>query len=107
MKAIETAKSGLVGVCVAAAPLFGSVALAQSDSLALEEIVVTAQKRQETLGDVPISVSVLGSQILGAAGLDKIEDIQHYVPNLQMTDARAPPARNCKTVLPGMTMLSE
>lgn len=55
--------------------------------LRLEEIIVTAQKRQETLQDVPISVNVLGSDVLGDAGLDKIEDIQHYVPNLQMTES--------------------
>ena len=62
-------------------------ALAQDTGrLILEEIIVTAQKRQETLGDVPISVNVLSSQVLDDAGLDKIEDIQHYVPNLQMTE---------------------
>ena len=32
--------------------------------LILEEIIVTAQKRVETLQDVPISVSVLGSDVL-------------------------------------------
>ena len=55
--------------------------------LVLEEIIVTAQKRPETLQDVPISVAVLGSQTMTDAGLDKIEDIQHYVPNLQMTES--------------------
>ena len=53
----------------------------------LEEIIVTAQKRQETLQDVPISVSVIGANVLNDAGLDKIEDIQAYVPNLQMTES--------------------
>ena len=55
--------------------------------LVLEEIIVTAQKRPETLQDVPISVSVLGANTMTDAGLDKIEDIQHYVPNLQMTES--------------------
>ena len=55
--------------------------------LILEEIVVTAQKRPQTLQDVPISVAVLGNEALNDAGLDKIEDIQHYVPNLQMTES--------------------
>lgn len=55
--------------------------------LVLEEIIVTAQKRPETLQDVPISVAVLGSNTMNDAGLDKIEDIQHYVPNLQMTES--------------------
>ena len=55
--------------------------------LILEEIIVTAQKRVETLQDVPISVSVLDANVLNDAGLDKIEDIQAYVPNLQMTES--------------------
>ena len=55
--------------------------------LILEEITVTAQKRPETLQDVPISVNVLGNDVLRDAGLDKIEDIQSYVPNLQMTES--------------------
>lgn len=45
--------------------------------LVLEEIIVTAQKRQETLQDVPISVAVINAQGLNDAGLDKIEDVQH------------------------------
>lgn len=58
-----------------------------ADGLVLEEIIVTAQKRQETLQDVPISVAVIGANELNDAGLDKIEDIQAYVPNLQMTES--------------------
>jgi len=66
---------------------FSAKALAQDlGQRVLEEIIVTAQKRQETLQDVPISVAVLGSTVLNDAGLDRIEDVQHYVPNLQMTE---------------------
>ena len=77
--------TGVVLILTAAIPI---AAVAQeSGQLVLEEIIVTAQKRQETLQDVPISVHVLGSAILNDASLDKIEEIQHYVPNLQMTES--------------------
>ena len=77
--------TGVVLILTAAIP-FAAVAQ-ESGQLVLEEIIVTAQKRQETLQDVPISVHVLGSAILNDASLDKIEEIQHYVPNLQMTES--------------------
>ena len=43
---------------------FGPAAvLAQSSGLALEEVIVTAQKREQTLQDVPISVSAFSNEI--------------------------------------------
>ena len=53
----------------------------------LEEIVVTAQKREEGLTDVPISIVVTSGEKLKEAGIYKIEDLQNYVPNLQMTES--------------------
>ncbi len=53
----------------------------------LEEIVVTAQKREEGLTDVPISIVVTSGEKIKEAGIYKIEDLQNYVPNLQMTES--------------------
>ena len=52
----------------------------------LEEIIVTAQKRAESLQDVPISVTTLAGVKMQQAGINKIEDLQQFVPNLQMTE---------------------
>ncbi len=52
----------------------------------LEEIIVTAQKRAESLQDVPISVTALGGEKMQQVGIKKIEDLQQFVPNLQMTE---------------------
>jgi outer membrane receptor protein involved in Fe transport len=52
----------------------------------LEEIVVTAQKRAESLQDVPISVSAVGGEKLADAGIEKVADLTAYVPNLHMTE---------------------
>jgi iron complex outermembrane recepter protein len=52
----------------------------------LEEVVVTAQKRSESLQDVPISVSVLGGDKMDDAGIDKMEDLVGFVPNIHMTE---------------------
>ncbi len=72
---------------IAAAVLLSSVA--QSGVLSaqvLEEIIVTAQLRAESLQDVPVSVSAVSGDKMMEAGIDKIEDLQAYVPNLTMSE---------------------
>ena len=49
---------------------------AQQASLVLEEVIVTAQKREQTLQDVPISVLAFNSERLQAMGIDFV-DILH------------------------------
>lgn len=60
---------------------------AQSDNsqsaLALEEIIVTAQKRAESIQDIPIAVSALSATALQESGFDGIEDLAFLVPSLQ------------------------
>ena len=63
---------------------FSTGAMAQP--LALEEIIVTAQKRTQSLQDVPVSVNAITGTKLSEAGLNKIEDLQAYVPNLTMSE---------------------
>ncbi len=70
-----------------AAALTGTTqpAFAQQPSPALEEIVVTARLRNETLQDVPLSVNAVDGERMFDAGIAKIEDLQAYVPNFTMS----------------------
>ncbi len=52
---------------------------------AIEEIVVTAQKRAESLQDVPISVSAFDMEALEARQIDTFSDLQFNVPNVSYT----------------------
>jgi len=52
----------------------------------LEEIVVTAQKRTESLHDVPISIVALSGERIEAAGINKLDELQSYIPNLTVTE---------------------
>ncbi len=52
---------------------------------ALEEITVTAQKRAESLSDVPISVSAITGDKLVESGIQRSEDLTSYVPNFTVT----------------------
>lgn len=50
------------------------------------DIVVTAQKREESLQKVPISVSALGAKDLAARGLTDVKQLQVAVPGLQIPE---------------------
>ena len=57
---------------------------AVADSGTLQEIVVTAQKRAESLQSVPVSVTVLTSAQLGEVKMDSPSALATQVPNLQV-----------------------
>jgi iron complex outermembrane recepter protein len=51
----------------------------------LEEVIVTAQKREESLQDVPISVSAVSGDKIKEAGIRGLEDMSAYVPNFSVS----------------------
>ncbi len=52
-------------------------------------IVVTAQKREENLQDVPIAISAIGSDYLDARDISSIDDIGALAPNVKFERAPA------------------
>src|SRR5277367_1937260 len=48
----------------------------------LEEVVVTAQKRTESLQNVPVSITALGSQQLQDLHVQNFEDYIQYLPSV-------------------------
>ena len=57
-----------------------------SYSQALEEVIVTAQKRAESLMDVPLSVSAVSGGRMLEAGIRNLGDLTAYVPNFQKSE---------------------
>ena len=55
----------------------------------LEEIVVTAQKREQRLIDVPISISAIDEDILKVSGVQGIGDLAYIVPGLAVSEGDA------------------
>ena len=56
------------------------------DSLQLEEVVVTARKRTESMQDVPIAVTVFTSQDIQDAGIERPQDFIGLTPNVSIVD---------------------
>ena len=82
-----TSRSALWLAITSASVCLSTVSLPTlAESLALEEIVVTARKRTENLQDVPVSVNAITGMKLQDAGISKIEDLSTYVPNLTLSE---------------------
>jgi iron complex outermembrane recepter protein len=50
----------------------------------VEEIVVTAQLREQKLQDVPISISAFNSDFINETGSQNVSDLQKYTPGLRV-----------------------
>lgn len=59
-----------------------SVLAQQAAAQTLEEIVVTAQKRAESVQEVPISITALDEEFLERSGIDDIRGLTDFVPGL-------------------------
>jgi iron complex outermembrane receptor protein len=74
--------AGMVaGIC---AMLAAPGASAQDSVERLDEIVITAQKREQKLQDVPIAVSVVGGELVEATAGYNIESLRALVPSLNV-----------------------
>ena len=74
-----------VAVAVVLAVAAGGAAAAEQGAT-LEEIVVTAQKRVESLQDVPVAVSAVSGVKIAEQGITGIESLRNFVPTLWMTE---------------------
>lgn len=66
--------------------LASAIAAAQSEPLVLDEIIVTAQKREQSLQNVPLSVAVETSASLEKKGIINLSTLSVQVPNLFIED---------------------
>jgi outer membrane receptor protein involved in Fe transport len=74
---------------IASAPLAAAVvaalstpAYAQESSQVLEQVIVTAQKRNENLQEVPLSIQAIGSEQLEDLHIKGFEDYVRYLPTV-------------------------
>ncbi len=74
--------------------LSGAAIAQEADSEGgIEEIVVTAQKREEKSQDVPIAISAFSAETIEKRGLDDALDLQLLVPNLLIVGNDRPTIR--------------
>jgi len=57
----------------------------EDDGALMEEVIVTATKREESIYDVPIAISAFTGQTIEKQGIINLIDIGKYVPNMTVT----------------------
>lgn len=78
----KTRRNTLMSLAVISAIGVTDIASAQM----LEEVVVTARKRAESLQDVPMAVSAFSTTQLQDAQISGIEDLERMTPNITLTE---------------------
>jgi len=78
------------GAACCAGTAYTSLAVAQERTqVPLEEVIVTAQKRTEALADVPMSVTVLGGDMLERTQAVNFQDLVSLVPGFSINSSTA------------------
>ncbi|NLG74821.1 MAG: TonB-dependent receptor [Xanthomonadaceae bacterium] len=72
----------LVSIAVAAALSGTAYAQSTAQQSALEEVIVTAERRDVSLQDVPTSATVMTAAALAAQGIDNVIDLQQAAPSV-------------------------
>ena len=74
--------------CVCAATAISGVAYAQTaaapsaNTNEIEELVVTAEKREQSLQDVPVAVSAFTDERRELVGINSVQDLTNFTPGL-------------------------
>ncbi|MEH6581893.1 MAG: TonB-dependent receptor [Halioglobus sp.] len=76
----------LTALALAVSPVAPTMA-----QLMLEEVVVTAQKREQSLQDVPIAVAAMSGEKVNDVGIVNLEELTLYIPNVSITSGAASP----------------
>src|SRR5262245_52249150 len=88
-RALRWTRNGLLGgaAMLAALPFTGTAfaqpaAAGASESTSIDELVVTARRRDERLQDVPAAITALGAQELQRYSITNVADAAKMVPQL-------------------------
>ncbi|MFK7831234.1 MAG: TonB-dependent receptor [Congregibacter sp.] len=80
---MRQSKLTLLAAAIAATTLTTPMVQAQGP---LEEVVVTASKRDASLTDLAVAANVLGSDKIGPGGVQNVRDLTSEVPNISIGD---------------------
>ena len=74
-------KVRLLASSAVAMAMFAGVAHAQTSNT-IEELVVTAEKREQSLQDVPVAISAYTSERRDLVGINSVQDMTNFTPGL-------------------------
>ena len=76
-------------ICAAVLPALtpGFVQYASAQDFMLEEVIVTARRRAESLQETPVAVTALDANALRNAGIKNLADLNQIAPNIEVASA--------------------
>ena len=72
----------LIGLC--ALQIAVSLAIPSAYAQVIEEVIVTAQKREESANEVGISLTAVSGDLMNDLGIQTVNDLSDFVPNLKI-----------------------
>jgi len=87
MPTVHWRKRTLLSVLVAASALSANPPSVVAQESALEEVIVTARKREESLQETPVAVTALSADTLRDAGVRNLAELNQIAPNIEVSSA--------------------
>lgn len=91
LRAMALASAAFAGVISFATPVLAQAAPNVAEESGVPDIVVTAQRREESLQDVPLSIVALGRETLKNADVTEASRLEQLVPGLRLGRSGADP----------------
>ena len=85
---VNAAKRKWIALSMAAVAAVAAALPILAQTTELEEVVVTARKRDESFRDVPITVNVLTEQTIQQAGIRSTRDFVSLIPNMTLVETQ-------------------
>ncbi|HCD54352.1 MAG TPA: TonB-dependent receptor, partial [Halieaceae bacterium] len=83
----KTSRMSVLSLAVAAACAAAVPNPVLAQGMVLEEVVVTARKRAESLQETPLAVTALDATALREAGVRNLADLNTLAPNIDVVEA--------------------
>ena len=83
---MESLKNLLIGGMLAVAVILPEIAVAEGEGAMIEELVVTARRRAESVQDVPGTVTAIGQSTIEGAGVERVEDFIRLTPGVTLVN---------------------
>jgi iron complex outermembrane receptor protein len=80
-------RTTVLSAVVTALAFGGQSPVALSQDGILEEVIVTARKREESLQETPVAVTALSAELLRDAGVRNLADLNQIAPNIEVSSA--------------------
>ena len=79
----------VAAILASGAPGISSVYAAETAATGIEQVLVTARRREESLQDVPVAITALTADQLTQQNVRTLEDMTAYAPNIKVNAGRA------------------